>query len=550
MLAKILLPNTISFELNAVTVGEGGIKLDVSSIQCKAVCPACGSQSGRVHSRYVRTLTDLPCTELSVRVKLRVRRFFCDNARCVCKIFTERVPDFVAPWARRTIRLAEKQRQVGLALGGEAGQRLAYVLTLPVSGDTLLRLVLGESTEEMETPRVLGVDDWAWCKGQKYGTILVDLEQRRVVDLLSDRSADSLADWLRAHPGVEVISRDRALAHIEGASRGAPDATQVADRWHLLVNLRKALERLLDRNRECLRAAATLPKTEAPGPASLPAGQGENILPAVDASPTRIEQRRQATRERRLARYQAVIELHEQGVGIRAIARRLRLGRKTVRRYIDADTFPEMAQRRKGCSILDPHLSHLQQRWAEGIRNGSQLYREIRAQGYSGSRSLLGHWVARKRKDEPNAAGSTMPVVIKAKTPVHRAWSARRAVWLLLKEPEELTSEHKDALDRMLKANPMIVRALNLGQSFGRIVRQRYSKALDAWLQGAKESGIAELRSLATSLKRDKAAVAAALSLPWSNGQVEGQINRLKLIKRQMYGRAKFELLRCRVLAT
>jgi transposase len=550
MLAEILLPNTTEFVLNGVTMDDAGVKLDVSSIQTRSNCPICSSQSDRVHSHYYRTLADLPCAGHSMGLLLRVRRFFCDNPWCTRRIFAERMPDFVDPWARRTLRLAERQRQLGLALGGEAAKRLADYLMLPVSGDTLLRLVMDGSAKEMVTPRVLGVDDWAWCKGQKYGTILVDLERRCVVDLLPDRSADSLAGWLQAHPGVEIISRDRALAYIEGITRGAPDAIQVADRWHLLVNLREALERLLDRNRECLQAAATPEEEPAPDPTPLSQGQQKEIQPIADLPPTRVEVRRQLVRERRLARYQAVILLHEQGVKIRAIARHLGMGRQTVRRYINAGAFPEMAKRRKRPSILDLYLPFLHRRWAEGVHNGSQLYREIKAQGYAGSRSFLGHWVARKRKSEPSSKGTLMTDPKKCKSPVPRFWSARRAVWLLLREPEELTSEQDKALGRMLKANPIILPAYNLAQSFGRIVRQQYSKALEAWLKGATESGILELRRFASSLKKDQEAIVAALSLPWSNGQVEGQINRLKLIKRQMYGRAHFDLLRRRVLAT
>jgi transposase len=225
------------------------------------------------------------------------------------------------------------------------------------------------------------------------------------------------------------------------------------------------------------------------------------------------------------------------------------MGRRTVRRYINAGTFPEIGERRKLPSILDPYLPYLQRRWGEGIHNGSQLYREIEAQGYSGSQSLLGRWVAQKRRKKTDPKTASMPVV-KTKPRTQRAWSARRAVWLLLKDPEELTAKQSEALDRMLRASPIIIRAYNLAQSFGRIVRQQCSKALEVWFKGVAESGIAELRSFANSLKKDKAAVVAALSLPWSNGQVEGQVNRLKLIKRQMYGRAGFDLLRRRVLAT
>jgi transposase len=263
---------------------------------------------------------------------------------------------------------------------------------------------------------------------------------------------------------------------------------------------------------------------------------------------TKLEQRQQASRERRLERYQTVMSLHDEGMKIRAIARELGMGRATVQRYVKAGGFPEMAKRRKRSSILDPYVPYLERRWAEGCHNGLQLYREIRKQGYSGSRPLVSRWAAQIRKREPKPAEGD-EVLVKPKSRVKRPWSARYAVWLLLSQPETLSDEKRASLDRMLAVSPLVRRVYDFAQAFIRIVRHRYSKCLEPWLSAVIEYGIPELIGLARSLNRDKDAVLAALSLPWSNGQVEGQVNRLKLIKRQMYGRAKFDLLRLRVLA-
>jgi transposase len=242
------------------------------------------------------------------------------------------------------------------------------------------------------------------------------------------------------------------------------------------------------------------------------------------------------------------MDLREQGVKIRAIARQLGMSRETVRRYIQADGFPETSKRRKRRSILDPYLPYLKQRWMAGCRNGVQLYREIQKKGYSGSRPLVSRWAAEMRKQYPRPRPSRKaPARVKPRP--KRPWSARYAVWLLLKDPETLSSKKRAALQRMLEVSSVLQRAYNFAQAFIRIVRHRLSKALQPWLNAVIEYRIPELRSLARSLQREKAAVLAALSLPWSNGQVEGQVNRLKLIKRQMYGRAKFDLLRSRVLA-
>lgn len=547
MLTDILFPASI--QVTQFSLEEKMIRLEASSVQDQISCPVCQQPAHRPHSHYGRTVADLPWADFMICLDLTVRRFFCDNDACQRKIFTERLPDFVAPSARCSLRLTSKQRQTGLKLGGEAGAGLLQKLEIPTSSDTLLRLIQTDTTQPSPTPRVLGVDDWAWCKGQRYGTILVDLERHCPVDLLPDRSADSLAAWLQAHPGVEIISRDRANEYIEGASRGAPEAVQVADRWHLLGNLKEALERLLDQQQACLYAAAAPPDPQAepePQPDAAPQPDVTSV-----STLTKAEQKRQATRQRRLARYQAVLDLRQQGIGVRAIARQLGLGRQTVRRYLEADIFPEMAQRQKRASILDQYLPYLKQRWTEGCHNGNRLYREIEKQGYTGSKSLVGQWVAAQRQSDPKSSRPTKTTSRKkSKPPVQRPWSARYAVWLMLKEPDQLAADKKVALTRMLETSVEVVRAYNFGQAFLRIVRQRLWKALDPWLEAVANSGLSPLQSLAASLQRDKAAVLAGLSLPWSNGQVEGQVNRLELIKRQMYGRAKFELLRRRVLAT
>lgn len=218
-----------------------------------ARCPSCGHVSTRLHSRYERRLADLPWQGRLVGIQLRVRRLRCVNRRCRRRIFAESIGDVVAPYGRRTRRLADVQRWVGLGLGGEAGARLIDRLGMRASADTVLRLVRRQSSGLCSAPRILGVDDWSCRKGQRYGTILVDLETHRIVDLLPDRGAATLARWLTDHPGVEVIARDRAGTYALGARDGAPDAPQVADRWHLLRNCSEALLNVLERGHHVVR---------------------------------------------------------------------------------------------------------------------------------------------------------------------------------------------------------------------------------------------------------------------------------------------------------
>ncbi len=292
-LTAIILPDPVGLHLDDVVLDGEVVILSVTSMQAETHCPVCGQPSSRVHSSYVRHPSDLALTGHRVRLLLTIRRFFCANGTCVRKTFAERLPGVLKPFARRTNRLAATLGFLGQALGGEAGSRQAVQLAMPVSPDTLLRLVCHNDFPPAATPTVLGVDDWAWKKGQTYGTILVDLEQQRVVDLLPDRSADSLVEWLQQHPGVQIISRDRGGIYAEGARRGAPDAEQVADRFHLLKNLREALEPLLSREH------AHLPKIVIPAtksPAALPtAPQAEpaaasTIGPAMAGNDVPVDQ--------------------------------------------------------------------------------------------------------------------------------------------------------------------------------------------------------------------------------------------------------------------
>ena len=551
-IAKLILPEADYLRLDEITIDGQDVTVTITSCQTTVCCPNCGEAATREHSRYTRRPSDLPCVGRQVRIQLNVQRFFCDNPACLQRTFVERLPGVVRSFARRTTRLAEAQRQIGLALGGEAGTRSAARQAMPVSADTLLRLASHSVLAPAATPKVLGVDDWAWKKGQTYGTILVDLEQRCVVDLLTDRSADTLVTWLQAHPGVEIISRDRGGSYAEGARRGAPDAVQVADRWHLLANLREALERLLTRKHAALPSAPRA-DDKVQQPAAAPAvldTAGVEELAIVEA--TKDQLLRQQRRARRLSRYDDVTRLHAQGVSVRQIAQQMGMGRQTVRRYLNHGAFPEIVQRRKLPSILDRWEPHLLARWQAGCHNALRLYREIHEQGYAGSRSLLSRWAAQHRKeypDTPLGVSDTAPEPLSTQSqPVMRRLSPSQAAWLLVQQPADLNEDEHAALDKMQQAIAEVSTAYTLAQDFVRMVRERTSEALTGWIARAAASCIAELGSFANGLQRDLAAVTAGLSLPWSNGQVEGQINRLKLIKRTMYGRASFNLLRKRVL--
>lgn len=541
----MLLPDPRCLELDHAVAEKDSVTMVVTTKLATAQCPKCDQPSPRVHSRYRRTLADLPWQGIRVRLRLQSRKFFCPNGDCPQTIFTERLPSVVEPYARRTLRLDEALSQLGCALGGEAGARVARKLAVSASPDQLLRCVRRTPGRKADVPRVLGVDDWAWRKGQRYGTILVDLERRRPVDLLPDRQAETLASWLRAHPGVEVITRDRANAYADGARQGAPQALQVADRWHLLKNLSEALERLLNRKHRLLRQSAerlrgekALPAVRTGAVPSCPDGQKQ------PASARQSQQRR----ARRYARYSEVVSLYRQGVTIRAIAQQFGMHRRTVRQFVRADRFPERAKPKARRNQIDPFVPYLKRRWEEGAHNTAQLWREIQAEGFQGSDSSLRHSLARWRCNLPSPFQRQQGAGPVPADPPMRIPSPPQAVWLLLRGQVELQPEQHQFVETLCSLCPEIQTARALAHEFQQVVRGRQSQALGGWLEAAGQSGLPELQSFAAGLRRDHSAVAAALTLEWSNGQVEGQIHRLKLVKRQAYGRAKFDLLRARFL--
>jgi len=575
-----LLPETIA--IDGVYPTKTHLTIQVTCVVKSAACPLCQHPSERIHGSYRRSVADVPCGGRRVTLALTVRKFVCGTPECPRKIFTERLPDLVQSYARMTNRLSEVLQTLGFATCGELGERLVPKLGMGASGPTLLRRMRAVCISPPSCIRILGIDDWAWKKGQTYGTILVDLETRRPIELLPDRSSETVAAWLRTHPEVEIVSRDRGGEYAAAAKQGAPQAQQVADRFHLLKNLRERLKEVMDRKQSCLpeveeHASDAIPakaqgiKGKSLSQIAEPQGEPElekhyrTIPPFPYQRPPGMSYdafQKQVRRDKRVARYEDVRTLFAQGLSQRAIARKLKLSRATVGKFVQAEAYPERHASKAGArrSLLDLYKGYLLQRWQQGCRNSVQLYDEITARGFKGSAPLLRKFLAELRKKHQQAGSASVltldaatlaleiPPDLPAKPHIACRLSATRASWLFVSQAGKLDEKQKQHVAQIRAAHPDLERAYHLSQEFVMMLAERRAADLESWLTQAEKSGLPEFKKMASGIRQDYAAVEAAFSSEWSNGQVEAQVNCLKLQKRIVFGRANFDLLRLRVL--
>jgi transposase len=520
MADQVLLPDPSNLHLLHVEAEGNVITMVVRTTASEARCSLCGSPSTKAHSRYTRLLADLPWMGHAVRLKLSLRRFFCQNPECQRKIFAERLPNVVAPYARRTLRLHELLTLIGFVGGGEAGRKLVEGMKLSTSPATLLRLIRATPDKPFPTPPILGVDDFAFRRRRTYGTILVDLEKRVPVDLLPDREADTLAKWLLAHPGVEFISRDRGGDYAKGAKEGAPNAKQIADRWHLLKNLSETMQSYFLRKSSQMKAASK---------EATPATSGEAVptVPWHTGMTKRQEEKSQQYHQERVQRYRQIHDLSAKQVDVATIARQVGMSRQGVYNYLHMKQPPQRTRiHRPGGSNLEPHKDYLIRRWNEGCRNAQLLYREIQAAGYTGGRSAVGRFIApwRVLKGQARSFKSVEP---KPELLIHPDEGKKKrpptalqvAHWITFREDQRLEWQ-KAYLARLCQADQEIAQTYELIQHFTTMLRERQGEQLDSWLKLVKEQGVAELQSFAQGLERDYEAVKAGLTLKWSHDHV------------------------------
>ena len=555
------------FEVTEVISTEEKLIICATSRSVQAKCPACGTGSQRVHSYYHRSPRDLPTSGRAVQLRLRVRRFRCLNAQCPKKTFAEPLPDLLAPIARRTNRLTILLHIFAIQSGGEPGARLLKAVGTKVSPDTLLRLAKAEMAQKCVVPSILGVDDFAFRRGLKYGTLLIDWQRHCPVDLLPDRTAETFAAWLRAHPGVQWISRDRSGEYARGAQLGSPSAQQVMDRWHVIKNWREALERVVSRvyprlkQRQDQSRSTPFPKRKKPRTLH------EHVTSEL-------------SRQLRLARYEQVLEYYQQGLPIAQIAQHLHLARGTIYKYLAADSFPERSPRSATPGtgkLIAPYTAYLRERCAQGCQNAQQLYREIQVQGFSGNPRTVLRWLQaqglfprryelRQFQDDWKQAEAKERHVLPAeeerepkRVPVHQEEllstgelteplaSARQLSYLFVKDSAHLETKDQQTL-AFIQQEKEVELAYHMTQQLIHLMKNQQGDSATAWISICSSCGISELEAFALGLQKEFPAFQAACSLPYNNGMAEGFVNKLKHIKGSMYGRGSFELLRQRVL--
>ena len=496
----------------AVSDGESAL-ITVRPASRASPCPGCGTNSERVHSRYQRRLADLPIAGKPVRLVIAARRFHCDAVLCGRRIFAERFDgDVLAPWARRTARLDHIVHHLGLALGGRPAASFAQRLMLPVSNDTLLRVVRRRGSPRFVPPTVIGIDDWAWRRNQRYGTIICDLERRKTIALLPDREPATAQAWLSDQPQISIVSRDRGGAYALAAAKALPKATQVADRWHLMENASRAF---LDAVRKSMRQIRT-----AIGAATI----NPDLLTAAE----RIQYEGYLRREDTNA---AILGQAKAGAAIKEIVRRTGYSRKLVRRVLRGERSDVFRVRENSLEI---HLPWLDAQWAAGQRNGTELWRQLKGKGFRGCLRVVTEWATRRRKAEKVDGGA-----------LSRAPSARTIARLMTIGRDDLSKSETVTVAAIEGGVPLLVEAREIIAAFQAMIRKKSLADLEPWLERARSGLVA---SFANGVVKDRAAVSAAITSPWSNGQTEGQITKLKLVKRQMYGRGKIDLLQARVI--
>lgn len=528
---SVLLPHLAGLVVDSVAEAGDRVVVRARPAAPQVPCPDCGVLTGKRHDGYGRFLHDCPSGGRRVVIRLRVRVLRCVNPGCGRGTFAEQAQGLTSAWARATPLLKEALEAVAAVLAGRAAARLACSLGLDASRWQMIRLVMALPEQAVVTvPAALGIDDFALKRGRRYGTVLIDMATGDIIDVLPDRETATVRKWLEDHPGVQVICRDRGSSYGAACAQGAPGAIQVADRWHLLHNLGDAVRKA---------AAAALAGHQHGHGAD---GHGEDGQAGPPPAPPAHPRAAEIT-----SLHAAVHRLLDSGAAKAAAARELGISLPTVDKYAAAATAAEIIPARRPCAI-DPYRAYLTGRWNEGIRDASALAAEITGLGYQGSDQQVRRFL-RPFRDAGGPAPAPPP-------PLPAARDIAR--WIMT-SPGNLAAEHAAALAAATAKIPRLAAITALARSFADIAAGLTATAiqpatgeetLQTWLHAAQTSGIPQLASFAGGIRKDYHAVRNGLSLTWNSGKVEGTVCKLKQVKRTVYGRASFLLLRKLLLAS
>ena len=539
MFPTFLLPAGLPLTSCTVSLVGQSLLIETSSSLSASICPACGCASNRRHSKYIRTLVDLPTSGYDVKVLILSGKYFCDNVHCCRKIFTERFKQEISPYYRRFNRCKELLSNFALELGGNKGAAISRFARLPVSASTILRII---KRQQLPVPKVtsgiIGIDDWAFKKGNTYGTIIVDLLQNKVIDLLADRESATICQWLKEHPEVEVISRDRGGPYSKGAQEGAPQAIQVADRFHLLMNLGDASKKMFQSMGKELKELFTLfhnadkliEPISTTEELKLQEDDTEIMATVTETINTNIELQ---------LRFNKVKELFSQGYSIKAISRCLQMQRVTIRKYIGMDSLPKKKGSRS--TNFESFQLFLLQESNKG-KLYTELYAAILKEGFNGKYTQFCSNMNELLKNH-----KMIPASRKIDPVAMRTWSPKKLSIIIQKDKNDLNIEDRKFMELLCDKHPIIKETEQFIQRFKKLFQTKEEGTLTKWLEDVANSKSA-IKRFAKGIQSDFQAVNNAVVTPYSNGQVEGQVNRLKNIKRRMYGRAGFELLRRMVI--
>ncbi len=522
-------------------LANGKITIEIEACQIYSVCPKCKSKCYRFHSHYTRKLMDLPILGCTVYLVVACRKLFCDNPQCERKIFTERFDRLIFPYARCTERLKAAMEAVAFATNARTGGKLSTKLGMPMSHDFLLDAIKNTNIEIRSNFQVIGVDDFAFRKGNRYGTIVYDHIEHKPIDLLADRSCDTLEKWLREHPGTKIVTRDRSKTYAKAINDACPDAVQIADRFHLLKNL-------LDVLKEFIKIIFTLRiKVPAEPTKHIEIPKDIQELPKQQKLPQNKKRQAEAREKKKILVCQ-VKEFHQKGIPIREIARQMRLSRRTVKRYVQLDEEKAATYCRGKCySKLDSYRSFIVSEAIYLGKKAANVFRSIIQMGYKGADSTVRYYIRKLRSEYPTNEKLEIKDMLLVTSP--EQWIKRSdLIHCLWAYEHQLKADEKIILAKVLEQSSMTKTIYGLVQKFRQIINTRNVEELNIWIKQAQESEIPQIVSFAQGLESDKEEVQNALLYPYSNGPVEGNINRLKMIKRLMYGRAKLPLLKKRVL--